>query len=52
MYIGLDIWLKFNISSSAVERNSLLKGCVVVITVPKEVTDLKVKSVMVLIREI
>ena len=52
MYIGLDIWLKFNISGSAVERNSLLESCVVVVTVPREVTDLKVKSVVVLIREI
>ena len=52
VYIGLDIWLESDMSGSAVERNSLLEGCVVVVTVPKEVIDLKVKSVIVLVKEI
>jgi len=52
VYIGLDIWLKSNISGSAIKRNSLLEGCVVVITISRELTDLKVRSVVVLIREI
>ena len=52
MYIDLDIWLKSNISGSAIERSSPLEGCVIVITVPRELTDLKVRSIIVLIREI
>ena len=52
VYIDLDIWLKSNISSSTIKHNSLLEGCVAVVTVPKELTDLKVRSIVVLIREI
>ena len=52
MCINLDIWLESDISGSAVERNSPLKGCVIVIIVPRELTDLKVRSVMALIKEI
>ena len=52
VYIDLDILLKSNISGSTIERNSLLDSCVIVITIPRELTDLKVRSVVVLIREI
>ena len=52
MYIDPDIWLKSNISGNTIERNSPLEGCVIVLTVPRGLTDLKVKSVVVLIREI
>jgi len=52
VYIDLDIWLKSNISGSAVKRSSPLKGCVIVISIFKELTDLKVRSVVVPIREI
>lgn len=52
VYINLDIQLKSNINSGTIERNSPLKGCVAVITIPRELIDLKVRSVMVFIREI
>jgi len=52
VYINLDIQLKSNISSSAIERSSPLEGYVIVISVSRELTDLKVRSVIVPIREI
>ena len=52
MYIDLDIWLESNISGSAVKSSSLLEGYIVVVTVPRELMDLKVRSVVVLVREI
>ena len=52
VYIDLDIWLGSNISGSVIEHNNLLKGCVVVVTVFKELMDFKIKSIVVLIKEI
>ena len=52
VYIDLDIWLKSNISGSAIERSSLFKGYIIVVTVPRELIDLKVRLVIVLLREI
>ena len=52
VYINLNIWLESNISGSAIKYNSLLEGCMVVITIPRELMDFKVKSIIVLIKEI
>ena len=52
MYIDLDIWLKSDINGSAIERSSPLEGCIIVVSVSRELTDLKVRSVVVPIREI
>ena len=50
--IDLDIWLESDMSGSAVEGSSPLDGCVVAVTVPRELTNLKVRSVVVLVRGI
>ena len=52
VYIDLDIWLESDISNSTIECNSLLKGCVEVVTIPREPMDFKVRSIVVLIKEI
>jgi hypothetical protein len=52
VYIDLDIWLESDMSGSAVERSSPLEGCVIVVSVSRELTDLKVRSVVVPVREI
>jgi len=52
VYIDLNIWLKSDMSGSAIERSSPLEGCVIVISISRELTDLKVRSVVVPVREI
>jgi len=52
VYIDLNIWLESNISGSAIECSSPLKGYVIIIFISRELTDLKVRSIVVPVRKI